>query len=567
MSSYSDVLSTGIKNPTPADMGYFQSNPSAPGRMTEDGHIVLNPYNSLPDAQKATAVRLMLSQGGRDMENTKQLQKLQTNAQNLAAQGRGGDSVLVHMNPAELGALQQIGGAFGRDVTVNPNTGLPEAMGLTDILLGLGIGIATVMTGGAAGAAAAGAVGAGALGTAAGVGAGALAGGAMGAGLNAAKAAVQHKDIGREALVGGVTGALSGGVGAAGSISSAASTGASAAGTTPAAGSAAVTPTGLANAPAGAAASSSSGLGAIKIPEAAMTPDFGSGAATATAPAATNTPSGLAALDPAKVTPEFASAPSQAAAAPSDLNMIQRALRVDNPESGASKAWHNMNDNPMSGSNRAVGMASLAGANFNEQAESAKRSRAASKKLDKDYMNEYSNAMAGFNGPRASLGMAAGGTINDVAGIPSIGAGYLNQQPMPQSYYPQAMIPQAQPMQGTHPVRHDPVLSQAYGGPVGVGYAEGGTTEYGAEGMLRGPGDGQSDGIAAFIHGPDGSGEPVRLAESEFVVPADVVAALGSGSSKAGAAALYDMLNRVRKQAYGHTRQANPVDPSQVLPA
>jgi hypothetical protein len=68
-----------------------------------------------------------------------------------------------------------------------------------------------------------------------------------------------------------------------------------------------------------------------------------------------------------------------------------------------------------------------------------------------------------------------------------------------------------------------------------------------------------------LIEGEQGK-ELVRLAEGEFVVPADVVSALGSGSTKAGAKALYDMLNRIRQQAYGHIQQTNPVNPQQVMP-
>jgi hypothetical protein len=110
------------------------------------------------------------------------------------------------------------------------------------------------------------------------------------------------------------------------------------------------------------------------------------------------------------------------------------------------------------------------------------------------------------------------------------------------------------------------IVGYAEGGQVGYGYAEGGDVGGGDEGLLHGPGTGQSDGIAGLIEGAQ-SQEPVRLADSEFVIPADVVSALGSGSTKAGAQALYDMLDRVRQQAYGHIQQTNPVDPAKVLPA
>ena len=109
------------------------------------------------------------------------------------------------------------------------------------------------------------------------------------------------------------------------------------------------------------------------------------------------------------------------------------------------------------------------------------------------------------------------------------------------------------------------IVGYADGGQVGYGYAEGGDVGGGDEGLLHGPGTGQSDGIAGLIEGAQ-SQEPVRLADSEFVIPADVVSALGSGSTKAGAQALYDMLDRIRQQAYGHLQQANPVEPQAVMP-
>lgn len=42
--------------------------------------------------------------------------------QNVAAQGRYGDSMLLHVNPAEVKGL-----ASAMPITVNPETGQPEA--------------------------------------------------------------------------------------------------------------------------------------------------------------------------------------------------------------------------------------------------------------------------------------------------------------------------------------------------------------------------------------------------------------------------------------------------------
>jgi hypothetical protein len=88
------------------------------------------------------------------------------------------------------------------------------------------------------------------------------------------------------------------------------------------------------------------------------------------------------------------------------------------------------------------------------------------------------------------------------------------------------------------------------------GYSDGGR-------LLRGPGDGVSDSIPAVI----GRKQPARLADGEFVVPADVVSHIGNGSSKAGAKQLYSMMNKVRKARTGNPKQGKQINPSKYLPA
>ena len=51
-------------------------------------------------------------------------------SQGLASLGRNGDSVLVHMNPTEVAGLQSLAMAQGGSLTINPDTGLPEAFSL-----------------------------------------------------------------------------------------------------------------------------------------------------------------------------------------------------------------------------------------------------------------------------------------------------------------------------------------------------------------------------------------------------------------------------------------------------
>jgi hypothetical protein len=81
--------------------------------------------------------------------------------------------------------------------------------------------------------------------------------------------------------------------------------------------------------------------------------------------------------------------------------------------------------------------------------------------------------------------------------------------------------------------------------------------------FLSGGGDGMSDSIKANIDGK----QEARLADGEFVVPADVVSHLGNGSSKAGAKKLYAMMDKIRKARTGSKRQAPEVNAAKYMPA
>jgi hypothetical protein len=82
-------------------------------------------------------------------------------------------------------------------------------------------------------------------------------------------------------------------------------------------------------------------------------------------------------------------------------------------------------------------------------------------------------------------------------------------------------------------------------------------------GYLDGAGDGMSDSIPATIEGK----QPARLADGEFVVPADVVSHLGNGSSKAGSKRLYAMLDKVRHARTGNKKQGKEINPAKYMPA
>jgi hypothetical protein len=112
---------------------------------------------------------------------------LHTLANHLQTAGRGDDSLLVHMTPGEVSGLQSIAMAHGGSLTINPQTGLPEAGFLSGILpmiagaalaaTGVGAPMAALMVGGA------GTVATGSLSKGLMMGLGAYGGAGLGAGL------------------------------------------------------------------------------------------------------------------------------------------------------------------------------------------------------------------------------------------------------------------------------------------------------------------------------------------------------------------------------------------------
>ena len=107
------------------------------------------------------------------------------------------------------------------------------------------------------------------------------------------------------------------------------------------------------------------------------------------------------------------------------------------------------------------------------------------------------------------------------------------------------------------PVGSDRTIPAATGGYMpGIAGLAGGR-------FLRGPGDGVSDSIKARF---DGSGEPARLADGEFVLDARTVSEIGNGSSEAGARKLYEMVDRIHK-ARKAAQRGKPSNADKSLPA
>ena len=101
------------------------------------------------------------------------------------------------------------------------------------------------------------------------------------------------------------------------------------------------------------------------------------------------------------------------------------------------------------------------------------------------------------------------------------------------------------------------ITALAQGGMYNLGsYSDGGR-------LLRGPGDGVSDGIPAII----GNKQPARLANGEFVIPARIVSELGNGSTDAGAKRLYEMMARIQKVRRKTKNVAANTKAAKYLPA
>ena len=158
--------------------------------------------------------------------------------------------------------------------------------------------------------------------------------------------------------------------------------------------------------------------------------------------------------------------------------------------------------------------------------------------------------------------MAGGGSgidaLRDLMGSRDAIQKYKSQH----SKDPKAVLSKAQggdynAMLAMNQLRGTPNANYASGGISSLGgYSDGGR-------MLKGPGDGMSDSIPATIKGK----QPARLADNEFVVPADVVSHLGNGSSDAGAKKLYAMMNKVRKARTGKAKQAPAISADKYMPA
>jgi hypothetical protein len=425
-------------------------------------------------------------------------------------QGRGGDSMLVHMSPGEVKGLQSLAMAHGGSLTINPSTGLPEAGFLQRILPALlGAGL-TIASGGALTPL--------------------MAAGIVGGGYGVAKGSL------KEGLMAGLGAYGGAGLGA----------GLTAAGGTTVAGQAA---TEAAKQAAGQSiaeeAAKNAALEGITLPA-----DYTQLAASTATPAQIAAQQGVS----------------------GNLAMAGRGLEGLTTEAGrtAFMGPQGLGSAPYSGT--ASVMAGVKA--MTPEPEPLKPSISNIRPYSLDITNPsgtpqytpqdtrereqvrytynpqpiYQAAQGGM------MDLARGGTFDDEIGKDDDFAyapgGDVNKRRKSLSgdkYYKFA----------------DSRRNSSMEAAIDQNFAKGGLGAALPPRFLSGGGDGMSDSIRANIDGK----QEARLADGEFVIPADVVSHLGNGSSKAGAKKLYAMMDKIRKARTGRTRQAPEVNPNKYMPA
>ena len=533
-------------------------------------------------------------------------------ARHISTKGRGSDSMLVHMTPKEVNGLQALAKANGGSLTINPDTGLVEAGFLSDILPVIAAAGLTYLTAGAAAPALAGALGTAGMGAgAAATAGGILAGAGSGALINGGMAALQGKDVGKAALSGGLGGAISGGLGAYGDANVfgvGAPPAVPAGEITQAGGSAGLSgldiPAGVTPPPVAPSAvppvpSTSVGQlvdnsiyqGAGMSPTDALTQNAGQ----ATQPAVTNAVSAAPKLDPYEAQGLMQNArDSSTALNPGGIpkpdllsgNYYQGlgSGGVDTAQKLGIQALPVMSmlddQKPLVPTAEEPSKLKRISPNFRAQdpvqpnpyykakyaaggglMDLRPQTNFADPSSYEQGTSQYSMATNPMDGNIAQR-MAVGGSTTkkkrasltpdrSLAAMDPYEAGLAN---LNNARYGANMAGISNPSAMT---RLGEIPTAAGGGLSSLGgYSDGGR-------MLKGPGDGMSDNIPAMI----GSKQPARLADGEFVVPADVVSHLGNGSTDAGAKKLYAMMDKVRRARTGKKKQAPAVNTGRLMPA
>ncbi len=428
-------------------------------------------------------------------------------ARHLASYGRHGDDTLLHVSRAELAGIRQL---TGKGFTTNPDTGLPEAFNWAKAILPAIAGIAaTALTGGAA----------------------APLVGAAASGLTSFGVGKAQGESTNQALVGGL---ISGATSFAGGqlLNGVGSAAGEAAGTA-----ASLDPTNAAGGFAGAEAAH--GITAINPTTPAL--DVTNAGFQGAEAAAGNTV-------PALNGPQVSAPPAPTNAAPSSIADRFSSLGdrfsnvVSDPGAAVSQLGSNIANRPMAALTAGAGLYGsmssptgqprMPGQTPYDPNKYPERFPAQQPRYTPDpagYVpgispeRNYNFAKGGLASLRGEEGMTAN-IVNEAK------AALLNEHPRPKE-----------------------ALAR-FEGMFGAD-ALGMLRDRIAGGRTTGPGSGMDDLIPGTIEGR----QKVRLADGEFVVPADVVSGLGDGSTDHGVRRLHEMMNSVRKQRTGKETQPKSI--------
>lgn len=471
-------------------------------------------------------------------------------AHGVAAQGRGDDSMLVHMSPQEVAGLNALAQQhYGRGLSVNPHTGLPEA-GILGSLIPMLAGAALTATG---------------------------VGAPMAALLVGGGTALATHNMGRGLMAG--MGAYGGaGMGTALGNMGDASTAATSIGTDTAAQTAAQSAMQQ-------EAAAQGGAGAM------TDPTMWDGIPGVDTPPTTGIADPQAAFRASEIAGQNAGGIGGAAPMGAMDRMGAGLGQLTQPggfqqfvdaQGGGKKAMMNGMMGLMGGAGANIGVGgnkipSYVDAQGNIRPYSynpythhftALPAYAANTLGTRPFAAGGSTAPAYNFNPQSRVFMPQGGAMPQSIAQPG------GQQPMQDdaSAYRYSYNPSTQAFSHLMPAATQPPMPQqpynpavqqlvdygSAGGGEGGGYASGGIA-----GLLQGPGDGTSDSIPAQM---SGSGQPAALGDGEFVVPARIVAELGNGSTSAGARQLYAMMSRV-DQMRRKTSMAGDSNAASKLPA
>jgi len=440
-------------------------------------------------------------------------------AQHIQSQGRGEDTMLVHMTPNEVNSLQGLALAHGGSLTINPHTGLPEAGFLKKLLPTLlGIGLNFIP-------------GVGPL----------LSAGLVAAGSTAATGSLKKGLMAGLQAYGGASLAGAAFPTATGALAKTAATGLSTAGAT-------AIPT-----------STAAGLGA------AAPLNIAGGVAANAAPAAMNIASAAAPSLAASVAP--ATAASTVAAKTGLAGLAQRFGQAARAGLPAGTPGFISKAAPMLAASGL--MQGVSGA-MSRPGAGGTSSEAIDNSYQGPYYTQDRKQIMDPNGPLSSkqrrfFEVDMPETYNTMGQVVQPGShtvrGTQIMQPM---LNPKAK--KGQPMYNYVPVEYqggiDPNTGYAHGGEVElsdgafvldartVSEIGNGSSNAGMEALRRiggRPVQGQGDGVSDSVPARIGRDQPARVARDEVIVPADAVRRIGKGNPQRGADKLYALMDKAHK--------------------